>query len=118
MGFRAKLLEKVEDVPRFIFLIQAPHIPGNHVDFSHRVRLLLLMISLFLLSCPLALLLVGFAYQGAGIIRVLGAAQKRSQVLSPLIQPSRVAARDGPRGEDQGGENHDEYPGRNEVRVR
>ena len=116
MGFRAKLLEKVEDVPRFIFLIQAPHVPGNHVDFS-QVRPLLLMISLFLLSCPLALLLVGFAYQGAGIIRVLGAAQKRSQVLSPLIQPSQVAARGGPRGEDQGGENHEEDPDDNEMRV-
>ena len=61
MGFRAKLLEKVEDVPRFVFLIQAPHVPRNHMDLSHGVHPLFLLISLFLLANPLALLLVGFA---------------------------------------------------------
>ena len=117
MGFGAKLLYEVEYVPRFVFFMQAPHIPGNHMDFSHGLHTLLLVVSLFPPTGPLTLLLVGFAYQGAGTIRVLGSAHERSQVFSPLIQPSRVVARGGSGGEDQGGENHDEYPGRNEVRV-
>ena len=117
MGFGAKLLYEVEYIPRFVFFMQAPHIPGNHMDFSHGLHTLLLLVSLFLPACPLVLLRVVFVYQRAGLVRVLGSARERSQVFSPLIQSGRVVAGGGSGGADQGGKNHDEYPGRNEERV-